>query len=245
MAKHQKGIVKMTKFLPMVAAVVVIGVSTFLQGQYSERFGKHRPEALQGFTSRLDAVPRVIGDWKGQDMPIDPREFKASGCDGCVSRDFVNEVTGEKVSLFLVSGTARHVTIHTPDWCYRGAGFTMDGAKQQFTFDTVDMTPPPEAITARFSKHEVHHMQRLQIFWTFTADGNWQGPLQPKPAFAGEPALYKVYLITPLSDEEGSDGTAAIRFAEEIFPVLNETLFGNAGTPADAAPAEEAPEEAA
>ena len=50
-----------------------------------------------------------------------------------MSRTYRNR-DGQIVNVYLVTGSARHVTIHTPDWCYVGAGYDIIGGEpQQYT----------------------------------------------------------------------------------------------------------------
>lgn len=227
--------------LPVVAALIVVATGTYLQGVWSERWWRHRSERLKEFTSRLADVPMVIGDWEGVDQPVDEEQFKRSNCDGQVSRKYTND-RGDSVSVFLVSGTGRHVTIHTPDWCYRGAGYEMDKNPHPYKIDVDGMDPSPEFSTTTFTKHDATGASdRLRIFWSFTEDGRWQGPAAPKPMFGSRDALYKVYLITDAKDRrESPEDSPTIEFAKEFFPVVNELLFRAPDKEAEPAEAGEA-----
>ena len=112
------------KYVPFAVVLVVLTVGTLIEGKYSNRWGEAQSERLDAFTERLKAVPKVVGDWEGVDELINEEEFKASHCAGCISRTYTNR-EGQRVNVYLVCGSARHVTIHTPDWCYVGAGYTM------------------------------------------------------------------------------------------------------------------------
>lgn len=216
---------KLNAILPMSVVVVAIAISTVLQGKLTDRwpFAAARTEKLEAFSERLDDVPIQIGPWKGEEVPLDVKEFKASNCDKGISRAYRNETTGEVVNVYLVSGVARHVTIHTPDWCYRGAGFAMEDDMEPYTLPSVKDV---ELLSAGFRKEDVSGSQRLRIFWGYSDDGHWRGPRQPKPEYAGRPALYKIYLITDV----GGRGTKlsespALAFAEVFMPLVNKALF--------------------
>jgi len=216
----------MNRALPFVAAALVVLAGTYLQGKWTERWGASSTEKLERFTRRLDDVPLRVGRWEGTDAEVDAEQFKASHCTGCVSRVYRDADGNDEVSFFLVTGTARHITIHTPDWCYRGAGFSMKGEPIPYTIDCGPDLPPVECLTTTFVKEDALGTQRLRIFWSYTDDGRWSGPVWPKPAFAGRPALYKLYLITTAQDaDEGPEASASLRFARETMPILNQVLF--------------------
>lgn len=221
----------MSKFFPVAVALVVVGIGTYYQGVFSERWGKVRTEELAEFSERLKQVPTVIGDWEGTDQFVKKEEFAASNCDSYVSREYRNRRNGEKVSVFLVSGTGRHVTIHTPDWCYRAAGYEMDKDAIPYEIDVKKLDVSPEFRTATFTKHEVTGTDRLRIFWSFSGDGTWKGPKRPKPMYGVRPAMFKMYLITKaVLRRESPEDSASIDFAKEFIPVINEILFANGPT---------------
>jgi hypothetical protein len=216
------------KYLPFAVVLVVLAAGTLIEGKLSDRWGRKSSEKLDAFTSRLAEVPKEFGDWRGEDDPVNEEEFKASNCTGYVSRTYTNK-DGQRVNMYLVSGTARHVTIHTPDWCYVGAGYVMEDEPQQYSMHEVPgMTAMPEFLTTRFLKEDTLATHHIRIFWSFSDDGSWHGPRMPKPAFAGRPAMYKIYLITELDGTTvpGTiEGNPTLEFCREFLPILNEVLF--------------------
>ena len=233
----------MGKALPIVVALVVIVVGTYYQGELSERWRRAGSEKLARFTERLKHVPPVLEDWESEDKPLVEREFAVSGCTGYVSRVYRNRETGQEVSVFLVAGTARHVTIHTPDWCYQGAGYEMEGEPNPYVIDCGEKIEVPEFSTTTFIKEGSLSTDHLRIFWSYSDDGRWLGPRWPKPSFAGRPALYKLYLITPIAGGDRSpESSPSVKFTKLFMPTLNEVLFSPAG---DEDSAEHRPQQAA
>ena len=218
------------KFAPFAVVFVVLAVGTLIEGKYSERWGKSDSVKLSQFTERLKLVPDKVGDWEGTDEPINEEEFEASHCDGCVSRTYRNR-EGQRVNVYLVSGIARHVTIHTPDWCYVGAGYEKLDDPQQYTIkDVQGVEPQPEFLTAVFQKDEPLRTHRIRIFWGFSDDGAWRGPRMPKPAYAGRPALYKLYLITDLEEtNQEIERNPTLEFVRAFLPQVNRVLFPSKG----------------
>ena len=212
--------------LPLIVVSLVLVVGTYFQGVYSERWTRYDSELLDAFTSRLANVPNMVGEWEGVDQDYDEEQFKRSNCRGCVSRIYTSKRTGETVSVYLVSGTARHVTIHTPDWCYVGAGFEMERKPHSYEIDCGPENPRAEFSTTTFLRNTHHMTEHLRIFWTFADNGEWTGPAWAKTEFAGRPALIKLYLITPILDGDSDvEKAPSKRFAAEFLPALNRVLF--------------------
>ncbi|MCA9149069.1 MAG: exosortase-associated EpsI family protein [Planctomycetales bacterium] len=215
------------KYLPFAVVLVVLGLGTIIEGKWSDRWGRESSVKLQAFTERLKNVPTQVGDWVGVDDEINQEEFKASNCTGYVSRTYTNR-EGQQVNVYLVSGSARHVTIHTPDWCYVGAGFVLEDEPQQYSIvDVPDMPAAPEFLTTRFLKEETLATNRIRIFWGFSDNGEWIGPRMPKPTFAGRSAMYKIYVITRLDGSVPIDieGNPSLDFLRSFLPAVNKVLF--------------------
>jgi hypothetical protein len=204
--------------IPLIAVVSLLAVGTYFQGVFSERWIPQTSERLEAFTKCVSRVPLQIGKWEGRDDKLDPEEFKKTNCTAYVSRRYTNAQSGESVSVYLVSGTARHCTIHSPDWCYQGAGFKMQGKAETHKIPVNGMNPAPEFSTAVFKKQE----QGMRIYWSYAENGEWRGPKFAKTALAGKPAMYKVYLIGPPTTlaENPVD-----EFAQVFFPKVNPLLF--------------------
>jgi hypothetical protein len=220
------------KYLPFAVVLIALGVGTLIEGKFSDRWGRASSEKLTAFTERLTKVPKTVGDWVGVDDQMTEqkkKEFELSNCDGFISRTYTNR-EGQSVNVYLVSGSARHVTIHTPDWCYRGAGFLNEDDPQQYTIDkTTGLPTPPEMLTTIFVKEEPTQSFRIRIFWGFTDDGNWRGPRMPKPTFAGKSAMYKLYMIADVNahgrSNEDVETSPVLEFARQFLPALQPVLF--------------------
>jgi hypothetical protein len=217
----------MMKYIPFAVVIVILAAGTLIEGKFSDRWGRKSSEKLEAFTARLKDVPMNVGGWDGEDDAINEEEFKASNCAGCLSRTYRNR-EGQQVNVYVVSGTARHVTIHTPDWCYVGAGYKMEMEPQQYSMTEVPLEHAPEFLTTRFLKETALDTHRIRIFWSFSDNGDWIGPRMPKPAFAGKNAMYKIYMITQIDGQSiGADieNNPTLNFAKDFFPVLNKVLF--------------------
>ncbi len=227
----------MLKFLPLALVVsTIVSAGTYFHGQRTDRWNPPNSQLLKDFTDRVPKLPLRIGDWQGTEHRIPDKEFDLTNCTAYVSRRYVNRKTDEAVSVYVVSGTARHITIHSPDWCYQGAGYKMDGRPEQYSIPYGTDGEQAQFLTSAFRKSNPANPNMeevLRIFWTFSDDGEWQGPVYwggPKAYFSGRPAMYKIYLIcnaTGGDDPSAASAAAspANQLTKDVFSRFNEVLF--------------------
>ena len=211
---------------PIAVMLLILTAATVVHGIITDRFGMVVSQQLQEFTARLDDVPRVIGDWESTEANISPEEIERANVTGHISRVYTHRETGASVNMFLVCGTSRHITLHTPDRCYRAQGFDPEAEPTTLTLDA-GMPEPLEFADGRFYKEEGHKVQRLRILWAFSDDGVWRGPRSARTALAGRGALFKLYLIAPVGDAADTDiATPPLeQFATAAMPVIRTAIF--------------------
>jgi hypothetical protein len=181
----------MTRILPMLAAVAILAAGGLVHGLWTDRWSV--PPDATAAAARMDTLPLAVGDWEGEALSVSPRELQ--GLAGYVARRYVNRATGDTVTLALMCGRPRVVSIHTPDVCYAGSGFEVTeparfapgGLPERAEFWTTDMV-----------RTHVADQTRLRIFFAWAAAGTWEAPDTPRVTFAASPVLYKLYLLRDL-----------------------------------------------
>lgn len=96
------------------------------------------------------------------------------------------------------------------------------------------MTGPVEVKANRFDAPAGSGAEALGILWGWTTDGRWQAPENARVAFGREPALYKLYLVHPLTQPgdkpAGQPATDPVlaEFAKVFLPAAQAALFPTA-----------------
>ena len=225
--------------MPVVVAVIVIAGGTAWQGRMTERWGVWRTERLKAFETRLvkERIPLEFGPWRGVEDVVDSEQMKRSNSTAHVARIYTNRETGDVVRTLIVCGKARHVALHTPDWCYRGAGYTMQGEHVIFPVDCgPEFSTAPQFRTAMFFKEDdTQGDQNLRILWAFSEEkGQWEGKQWPRVSYANRPALYKIYFVAQSGNKfDTPDNNPTREFAELFMPLLDERLFPKEPTDAE------------
>jgi hypothetical protein len=181
----------MTRILPIAAAVAALAAGGVVHGLWTDRWSV-QPDAAAA-AARMTALPTTVGDWEGESLPVSPRELQGLG--GYVARRYVNRGTGDAVTLALMCGRPRVVSIHTPDACYAGAGYEV---AEPARFAPAGLSEPAEFWTTDMVLTHAADQKRLRIFYAWSAAGAWEAPETPRVSFAGSPVLYKLYLLRDL-----------------------------------------------
>lgn len=216
----------MVRFIPqMLVAAVLMGVCAYYEGTLTSRWAPPQSELLDQWGVRLQDIPLTFGDWQGEALPDSSEQEKAmakfTGERGIVYR---NRRTGKQVQMSLVCGKGRNVSIHTPDRCFKGQGFNLGEKIATYTVDSPH--GKSEFYTSVFTRESRESTERVRVLWSWNNAKGWAAPAWPKAAHAWTPALYKLYLISTVSNlTEKLTDNPAIQFAEEFVPILDKTLF--------------------
>jgi hypothetical protein len=208
---------------PFVVALVIMAVSCRLQGSWSERWGTF-PE-LQLYAKQLDKIPMDVGEWKGEDAEKSTEMIlKVAGAEGELVRVYKN-ATGQSVRVSIICARLRDVFYHTPDRCYPAAGFEMLGDPQLEVVE-IGNNETADFFTTTFLKSEPTGTHSERGFWSWSGDGKWIAPKNPKLKFAGQKALYKMYVFAavPTGGKKLAGDDFCFDFIRTFIPVLDVAL---------------------
>jgi len=217
-------------YLPFILAAALIGVLTFVEGYYmKDRWGSLAMEAGE-LGERFDQVPKEIGSWVGQDLPVDDIVKKTAGAVNYVSRRYTNGT--KEVRLWLIVGHSRDIVRHTPSVCYPASGFRQQGSRLRHHIDT-DNGKKSVFFTAKFEKEDEfsHHIERVFWAWNHPDHNQWDAPGKSgkdnaRFHYGLSRALYKLYFTTNvMGDETSIEDSVAVDFAKSMLPAIDAALF--------------------
>jgi hypothetical protein len=219
----------MLRQAPVILGVVALVGFFVAEAKMSGRFqGSDITE--EQFTELLKNVPKKIGDWRGEDLPVEEQVKKTAGARGYVSRDYKNAITGENVTVWLIVGHSKDVVRHTPDVCYPSSGFRTrapENSLQPFVFDGKSLG---DFYTNTFVKEDAMGRQLVRVFWSWykpQPDGKvvWKAPKIVRWEFGNARSLYKLYFTSQMRDfRETTDESPCMKFAQEFLPVVDKAL---------------------
>ncbi|NMC20008.1 MAG: exosortase-associated EpsI family protein [Thermogutta sp.] len=224
----------------LIAAAIVL--SALAEGYWSGRWAEGTGELPPGFLDALRSLPLETASWQGRKSePIDPRVLEISGASVIVSAAYRNRATADGATVFLVGGWSRDVSVHTPDACYPGAGFTMEGRPYPFLVEYVPSTvgsgsrradgaagrevQTAEFTTAVFTKAEPTGTVRLRVFWAWQDGSGWKSPAVPRWTYGGRRPLVKAYFVAESPPATPAHHSPAVALARELLPRLDALLI--------------------
>ncbi|HEX4612759.1 MAG TPA: hypothetical protein VH092_31480 [Urbifossiella sp.] len=208
----------MLKTPALVVTAVLLVAGAVVNGAATGRWNTVEPN--QALTERLHALDLRFEDWQPTPIPTDMPTNERSTA---TSRRYTSAATGRSAATTIFSGVPGAVSTHTPDVCYPGSGYrTVRGPKKE----SLEMPGGGTAVfyAADFEKTTATRSDRVRVRWAWTTDGGWIAPDNPRWQFAMQltsaPVLYKVYVVTPLSDDPDApaeDDPPARAFAAAAF----------------------------
>lgn len=220
-----------------LAACILVG-GAIVEGYWSLRWGAGDAElALNPLAQAVETIPLEIGAWRA-DEPVspDPRVVEISGARALFTNTYRDQSRGDAVSVYLLAGWSRDISVHTPDACYPGAGFVMETTPQPFTFTYFGEPSDPrghgerrgireaEFLTAVFTKTEPTGVTRVRVFWAWNDGRGWRAPQFPRWTYGGRRPLVKLYLVGDSPPGQLAHDNPALRLAEELLPLLDTRL---------------------
>lgn len=214
--------------VPGLTAGAIV-VCALVEGYWSGRWTDHSGDLPPGFVEAVRSLPLETRSWQGRNAgPIDPRVLEISGASVIVSASYRNRTTADDATVFLVGGWSRDVAVHTPDACYPGAGFTMEGRPYPFLIEYAapegGAPRTAEFTTAVFTKAEPTGTVRLRVFWAWQDGSGWKSPPMPRWTYGGRRPLVKAYFVaeSPVGTLAHQGPAAAL--ARELLPDLDAVL---------------------
>jgi len=214
----------MVRTLPLVIALLLVIGAGLLHGRWTHRWSRSR--ALEDAAKQLDQLPLTLGDWHGEDLKLNREQLELGEIVGHVSRRYEDPLHHEALTVLIVCGRPGPIAAHTPDVCYAGAGFELCGPTERYSLPRSPSQPAAEFQNALMSRPGVPLPSVQRIYWSWSVDGRWQVPRNPRLAFGSQQVLYKLYVIRELSSTDlpvAEDPSP--RFLRVLLPELNRLLF--------------------
>jgi hypothetical protein len=119
--------------------------------------------------------------------------------------------------------------------CLGGTGFAFKGKKTREQIAAAGLSGDDAFWVAQFHKASGGVPEIVEVYWSWTAGGDWQAAENPRLSFARKRVLYKLYVSRsvarpadsrPVQDSAGGAEQAPVReFLKVFLPEVNRSLF--------------------
>lgn len=207
--------------------IAILSLSLYEGFVLKDRWSEPGIEAKE-LGERFAKVPLSIGDWEGEDLPVDEVVRQTAGAVNYVSRRYTHVNSGDQVVLWLIVGHSRDIMRHTPDICYPSSGFRKAGSQLRQHIN-LKGGKDAEFYTAKFEKEDALSRSTERVFWAFNHPDTdqWEAPEDgARWRYGLAKALYKLYFTSAVrNDEDTIEDNVAVDFAEIMLPAIDKALF--------------------
>lgn len=219
---------------PVTAIVfLLILVGTIAAGTLSRRsgLGAANPQLLDRAAQTLARpLPTRVGNWQVMhESPLDERTLQMLRCPAHISRVYVHDQTGERVSVTVLVGPAGPIAVHTPEICFSSQDYKIDGDRIAASIDSGELGAQTFWDVV-FRTTEVGG-SKLRVLYAWSDGTRWNASEQPRYTYGALPYLYKLQLAGPEAPAAG-EFDASRDFLTQFLGQLEKQLI-----PAPSAPA--------
>jgi len=100
-----------------IVVVLLLGAGFFSINLYFREKTSHDKLDIKSF-------PKMIGNWKGQDVPVTEREYSILETRNLVNRIYTDP-SGSKLYLFIIYSETNRAVFHPPEVCMIGSGIAI------------------------------------------------------------------------------------------------------------------------
>ena len=165
----------------------------------------------------LAQFPEQIGDWLGQEVPLDEAIVRATDTDTHLNRRYVRQNGAEVVSFYVACGVqARDLMPHRPEVCYTGNGWTLTD-KQFMELPLEDGVKLPCNVM-QFSRGGLV-TSRVMVLDYYLVDGEYchDVSLLRSKAWRGAGTIdyvAQVQIVTAVAEDQGMDSVESKRVSD-------------------------------
>jgi hypothetical protein len=218
----------------MTVASLLLGISGAIRLGREWRFHTLAVEsAVCPF--RLQDLPKTLGSWRCElpdglkDSQLDPEVAQFAGAKEHIIRNYVDEKTGERVSVMVLYGLAAKAYSHVPRVCYPAAGYRLvENSSFDRSCEIPGPTSPVRYRLATYMKRFGVEGRYEEVCHTFLHHGQWLPETGSRyKTFRYDPGIFKVQLHRVVSGLAGESPSESL--LKEIAREISSRVSQNKG----------------
>ncbi len=157
----------------------------------------------------LKNVSHVLGTWRAQEgaeATLDPEIARIAGSTDHVIRSYVDDKTGERVTVLLLYGPSQAVWAHTPEVCYPSSGFNTVIPSREVQIPLESSTRTVAFREALYGKSRGGVTELSEVYYSFLNAGVWRSDMSGQwKQFRYHPGMFKIQIERHVKTAELGD----------------------------------------
>lgn len=146
----------------------------------------------------LKEIPHVLGTWRsleGAEATLDPEIARIAGSSDHVIRSYIDDKTGEQVTVLLLYGPSQAVFAHTPEVCYPASGFTTVVPSREIQVPLEGSARTAAFREALYGKSRGGLTELSEVYYSFLNAGVWRSDMSGQwKQFRYHPGMFKIQI---------------------------------------------------
>jgi len=161
----------------------------------------------------------VIGEWRGEDIPVDKHTYELLETDNVLMRDYMN-TQGDVINLYIIYSRSNRKVSHPPEICLQGAGAVV-------VEKSIAQISPDLTATKLILEHK--EFQDAAMYWYKAGDDFTNDYLRQQISVSAKRLLRRpvsvalIRVITRIKDQDRELAfIKLIAFSRQILPLLHQ-----------------------
>ncbi len=176
----------------------------------------------------LQTLPLNIGDWRLVSEPeLEGSAQRILQWYGSILREYVNDTTGDRITVFVVYGPRGPIAVHTPEVCYSSKG--TETAGERLATPLLINGETQSLWKVKFRKPRSTDAPHLEVWYGWSDGGPWKASSLPRVWLTD--SLYKIQVAGPPA-KSGEEMSPVENFLRDFLPSLQKLDIGTANNAA-------------
>lgn len=166
-------------------------------------------------------LPEQVGNWRLlAKQELAPAVVKILCCPAHINRVYINDQTGDKITVAVLVGPGGPISVHTPEICYSSRDYTI---QKRTVAKITDKSKTEHDLWSLRLNSNNQLSPNLQVFYAWSKGTRWEATNGPRYKYSANGLLYKIQLARPITNEVPGfdpDQDFLVEFISQLRPRL-------------------------
>ena len=210
-----------------IISLAIIAVITLIAGVVMSKYQADLMKNAEEYSDLMANIPSEFDVWKRTKTAELPdyalEQLKVSNAKNWT---YVNDDTGEKVSVSFLVGPTGRLSVHTPEACMDGRGYTISQNRKREPFTKSDSSAQDDKDSVQSNdvfwrviiENRGNPDYKIVSYYALGSGKRWWAKEDPRNELAQYPFILKMQVETSTTSSEPNSYNAARNFLKEFLP---------------------------